>query len=44
MHAEREKEVEVQPELDELEIGLKALVNKHGLQKVLDTVARCAKK
>jgi hypothetical protein len=27
-----------------MEVGLEALVNKHGLQKVMDTVARLSKK
>ncbi|MCB2147393.1 MAG: (4Fe-4S)-binding protein [Deltaproteobacteria bacterium] len=37
---EREEEVEDVEEREELEIGLASLVNKHGLQKILDTVAR----
>lgn len=35
---------EEEPQLGEMEIGLKSLVNKHGLQKVMDTVARISKK
>jgi benzoyl-CoA reductase subunit BamC len=37
---EREEEVEDVEEREELEIGLASLANKHGLQKILDTVAR----
>ena len=37
---EREEEVEDVEEREELEIGLTSLANKHGLQKILDTVAR----
>ena len=41
-YEEREEEVEEQEEeqRDELEIGLESLVNKYGLQKLTDTVAR----
>jgi benzoyl-CoA reductase subunit BamC len=41
---EREEEVEEQEEREELEIGLEALANKYGLQKLMDTVARLSKK
>ncbi|WP_319404621.1 (4Fe-4S)-binding protein [uncultured Desulfosarcina sp.] len=37
---EREEDVEDVEEREELEIGLASLANKHGLQKILDTVAR----
>ena len=42
----REDEREEVPMLEEMEmeIGLDSLVNKHGLQKVLDTVARLSRK
>jgi benzoyl-CoA reductase subunit BamC len=41
---EKEVEREDEPQLGDMEIGLEALVDKHGLQKVLDTVARMSKK
>jgi len=41
---EREEEREEEPQLGEIEIGLESLVNRHGLQKVMDTVARISKK
>ena len=37
---EREEEVEEVEEREELEIGLASLANKHGLQQIIDTVAR----
>ena len=44
-YEEREEERgEEEPQLGEMEIGLQSLINKHGLQKVLDTVARLSKK
>lgn len=43
-YEEREEEREEEPKLGEMEIGLESLVNKHGLQKVMDTVARLSKK
>lgn len=43
-YEEREEEQEEEPKLGEMEIGLEALVNRHGLQKVMDTVARLSKK
>jgi hypothetical protein len=30
--------------LDEIQIGLEALANKHGLEKVMDTAARMSRK
>jgi benzoyl-CoA reductase subunit BamC len=41
---EREEEVEEEDEQEELETGLEALADKHGLQKILDTIARMSKK
>ena len=41
---EREEEVEEQVKLEDVEIGLESLVDKYGLQKVMDTVARMSKK
>ena len=44
-YEEREEEKgEEEPILGEMEIGLESLVNKHGLQKVMDTIARLSKK
>ena len=37
---EREEEAEVVAERDELELGLSSLAQKHGLQRIIDTVAR----
>ncbi|MDR3629627.1 MAG: hypothetical protein P4L42_04760 [Desulfocapsaceae bacterium] len=37
---EREEEVEVVEQQEELDIGLESLVEKHGIQKLLDAVAR----
>jgi len=44
IYVEREEEVE-EPEASqpELETGVEALIDKHGLQKLLDTVARMTK-
>jgi benzoyl-CoA reductase subunit BamC len=39
----REEEAEEEEKPGELEIGLEALVNQHGLEKILDTVARMSK-
>jgi len=39
-YEEREEEVEEEEALDEMEIGLEALANKYGLQKIIDAVAR----
>ena len=44
-YGEREEERgEEEPKLGEMEIGLESLINRHGLQKVMDTVARISKK
>ena len=40
---EREEEVEEEEEQEELEIGLESLTKKHGVQKVLDAIARMSK-
>ena len=39
---EREEEVEEEEEPEELEIGLESLAKKHGVQKVMDALARMA--
>jgi benzoyl-CoA reductase subunit BamC len=41
---EKEEEVEEEEEPEELEIGLESLAKKHGLQKIMDAVARMSKK
>jgi benzoyl-CoA reductase subunit BamC len=40
---EREEEVEEEEEQEELEIGLESLTKKHGVQKVMDALARMSK-
>ena len=40
---EREEDVEAVAEREELELGLSSLANKHGLQQIIDTVARMSK-
>ncbi len=44
-YEEREEEVEEEEvKLEDVEIGLESLVDKYGLDKIIDTVARMAKK
>jgi benzoyl-CoA reductase subunit BamC len=43
-YEEREEEVEEEVKLDDMEVGLESMVDKYGLQKVMDTVARMSKK
>lgn len=44
-YEERDEEVDEEPvKLGDMEVGLEALVDKFGMQKVLDTVARMSKK
>jgi benzoyl-CoA reductase subunit BamC len=43
-YEEREEEVEEEVKLDDVQIGLESLVDKHGLQKVMETMARMSKK
>jgi benzoyl-CoA reductase subunit BamC len=44
VYEEREEEVEVVEEPEEIEIGLEAMANKFGWQRILDTAARMSKK
>ena len=44
VYEEREEEEEVVEEPEEVEIGLEAMANKFGWQKILDTAARMSKK
>jgi benzoyl-CoA reductase subunit BamC len=39
-YEEREEEVEEEVKPDELETGLESMVDKYGLQKIVDTLAR----
>jgi benzoyl-CoA reductase subunit BamC len=39
-YEEREEEVEEEESPEEMEIGLEALANKHGLDKIMETIAR----
>jgi len=39
-YEEREEETEEEVKLDDMEIGLESLVGKHGLQPVIDAIAR----
>jgi benzoyl-CoA reductase subunit BamC len=43
-YEEREEEVEEEPKVDELELGLESLIDKHGMDRVLDTIARISKR
>jgi benzoyl-CoA reductase subunit BamC len=43
-YEEREEEVEEEVKREDLEIGLESMVDKYGLQKIIDTVARMSKK
>lgn len=43
-YEEREEEVEEEVKMEDVEIGLESMVDKYGLQKVMDTVARMSKK
>jgi benzoyl-CoA reductase subunit BamC len=43
-YEEREEEVEEEVEREKLEVGLESLVDKYGLQKIMDTVARVSMK
>jgi len=44
IYQEREEEVEVVEEPEEIEIGLEAMANKFGWRKILDTAARMSEK
>jgi benzoyl-CoA reductase subunit BamC len=43
-YEEREEEVEEDVKPGDVEVGLESMVDKYGLQKVIDTVARMSKK
>jgi benzoyl-CoA reductase subunit BamC len=43
-YEEREEEVEEEVKLEDVEIGLESLVDKYGLQKVMDIIARMSQK
>jgi benzoyl-CoA reductase subunit BamC len=44
IYEEREEEVKEEAKLEEMEIGLESMVDKYGLQKVMDAVARISMK
>jgi benzoyl-CoA reductase subunit BamC len=44
IYEEREEEVEEDVKPGDIDIGLESMVNKYGLQKVIDTVARMSQK
>ena len=44
IYEEREEEVEEDVKIDDMEIGLKALVDKHGMEKLVETIARMSQK
>jgi benzoyl-CoA reductase subunit BamC len=44
MYEEREEELEEEEKLEDIEIGLGSMVDKYGLQKVMDTVSRMSQK
>src|SRR5512145_3021218 len=44
IYEEREEEVEEEVKPEDVETGLESMVDKYGLQKVMDTVARMSKK
>ena len=44
VYEEREEEIERGADLDDVDVGLEALANKHGWQAVLDTASRLSKK
>jgi benzoyl-CoA reductase subunit BamC len=43
VYEEREEEVEEEPGVADIEISVEALIDKYGLQHVLDSVSRRAK-
>jgi benzoyl-CoA reductase subunit BamC len=43
-YEEREEEVEEEVKQDDLETGVESLVNEHGLEKIIDILARLSKK
>ncbi len=44
VYEEREEEVDEEVKLDEMEVGLESMIDKYGLQKVIDAVSRKAEK
>ncbi len=43
-YEEREEEVEEEVKIEEIELGLGAMIDKYGLQQVMDTVSRMSQK
>ena len=44
IYEEREEEAEEEVKLEDMEIGLESMVDKYGLQKVIDAIARISTK
>jgi benzoyl-CoA reductase subunit BamC len=44
VYEEREEEVEEEVKPEEVEIGLQSMIDKYGIQNVLDTVTRMSSK
>ncbi len=44
IYEEREEEVEEEEKQEDIEIGFESLIDKYGVQKVMDTVARRSQK
>lgn len=44
IYEEREEEVEEGVEMEDVQVGVESMVNKYGIDKVLDTVARLSQK
>src|SRR5271157_3759746 len=44
IYEEREEEVEEEVKLEDVQIGLESMIDKYGLQKVMDTVSRLSQK
>lgn len=44
IYEEREEEVEEEVKLEDLDVGIQSMVDKYGLDKVMDTVVRMAQK
>ncbi|HOE19125.1 MAG TPA: hypothetical protein PK344_17115, partial [Syntrophorhabdaceae bacterium] len=44
IYEEREEEVDEEVKPEDVEVGLQAMINKYGMEKVMDTVARISQK
>ena len=43
-YEEREEEVEEEVEMEDIKTGLTSMIDKYGLEKVIDTIARLSQK